>query len=409
MNAQKKKIAIFVDSRKESGGEYQHLLYTIKNIKKNNKENLKFAIICTSKKLNLNLENENLELHYFSMNAIERFICYQRNFGSLIRRLKKYFFPKNKFETFLKKLNIDLVYFTSPSQYSLYLEDTKFFITIPDVDHRVDLEFPEVVDRSEFHRKDEIYSKSLPRALAVITNAEILKKRISYFFGVSEKRIYIINLQPASSINNFQRVDTAKQKKIRENLRLPKSYLFYPAMYLPHKNHKTLIDALKILRLEFKIDLKMVFSGSDVGYLKNIKRYAFEQNLSNEITFLDFVEDDYLPYLYLDAFAVVFPVLIGPTFTPPWEGFKMEIPVIFSELSGIKDVYGDAVYYINPLEAESIANGIKKLFEENSLREQLIMNGKKKLKEVEDKDEYTQIFEIIKKYRKIKETWKFDS
>ena len=31
-----KKIAIFCDSRKESGGEYHHLIYTIKNIKKNN-------------------------------------------------------------------------------------------------------------------------------------------------------------------------------------------------------------------------------------------------------------------------------------------------------------------------------------------------------------------------------------
>ena len=34
--SKEKRVAIFVDSRKESGGEYQHLLYTIDNIKKNN-------------------------------------------------------------------------------------------------------------------------------------------------------------------------------------------------------------------------------------------------------------------------------------------------------------------------------------------------------------------------------------
>ena len=33
--SKEKRVAIFVDSRKESGGEYQHLLYTIDNIKKN--------------------------------------------------------------------------------------------------------------------------------------------------------------------------------------------------------------------------------------------------------------------------------------------------------------------------------------------------------------------------------------
>ena len=98
-----KKVGIFIDSRKKSGGAYQELLYTIKNIKKNNKDNFKFVIICTSKNLDLKLENENLELHYFSMNAFQRYICYLRNFGSLIRRLKKYYFFKNKFENFLKK------------------------------------------------------------------------------------------------------------------------------------------------------------------------------------------------------------------------------------------------------------------------------------------------------------------
>ena len=410
MTIQSKKVAIFCDSRKESGGEYQHLLYTIENIKKHNKENLKFLIICTSKKLNLSLEDENLEMHYFSMNAIDRYVCYLRNFGPLIRRLKKYFFIKNKFESFLKKINVDLVYFTSPSQYSLYLEDTRFFLTVPDVDHRIDGEFPEVANRSEYQRKDEIFQKSLPRAIAVITNAEIIKKRLNYIYGVQKDRIYIINFRPARSVNNFKNIDLSKRKKIRKNLNLPSNYLFYPAMYLPHKNHKNLIDALKILRVELNKDIKIVFSGSDIGYLNNLKKYSSSLRLDDCITFLNFVDDDYLPYLYLDAVAVIFPVLIGPTFTPPWEGFKMQIPVIFSELEGVKDVYGDAVYYIKqPLEANNIANGIKKVIKDKELRKKLIENGNAKLKEVEEKNEYKKIFEIINKYRKIQKTWKFNN
>ena len=124
---QNKTIGIFVDSRKRSGGAYQELLYNIKNIKKYNKENFKFSIICASKKLDLKLESENIEIHYLSMNAIERYICYLRNFGSFVRRIKKYLFFQNKFEKFLKKINIDLVYFTGPSQYSLYLETLRIF------------------------------------------------------------------------------------------------------------------------------------------------------------------------------------------------------------------------------------------------------------------------------------------
>ena len=409
MDKRIKKIAIFVDSRKESGGAYQELLYSIKNIKKYNKNNLKFSIICTSKKLNLKLEDENLDTYYFSLNKFERYICYLRNYDSFFRRLKKYFFLQNKFENFLKKNNFDLVYFTQPSQYSLYLEDTKFFITVPDMNHREDIEFPEFVNSGEFHRKDEIFRKALPRALGVITNAEIVKKRISFFYGILENRIYIINHQPSSSISSFEKVDVTKQKEIRKKLNLPKNYIFYPAMYLPHKNHKRLIDSLKILRSSLKIDLSLVFSGSDSGYLNNLKKYAEKQNLNNFITFLNFVENDYLPYLYLDAFVLAITPIKGPTFIPPWEGFKMEVPVVFSKLEGVKEVYGDAVHYVDPLNPESIAKGIKEIYEKEELKQNLILNGKKRLNEIEKRNEYKEIFEIIESYRKIKETWEFDS
>ena len=50
MSIQDKKVAIFIDSRKKSGGAYQELLYTIRNIKKKkNKDKIKFVIIATSK------------------------------------------------------------------------------------------------------------------------------------------------------------------------------------------------------------------------------------------------------------------------------------------------------------------------------------------------------------------------
>mgnify|MGYP001445327341 CR=1 FL=1 len=409
MKLTRKKVAIFVDSRKESGGAYQEVLNFLRNIKKYNQDNIEFLIICTSRKLNLKLEDQNLELHYFSMNVLERWICYLRNFGPFVRRIKKYFFIKNKFENFLKRINVDLVFFAGPSQYSLYLEDTKFFITIPDVDHRENIEFPEIVDTAEFHRKDEIFQKALPKAIAVITNAQILKERISFFYGVLEKRIFIINFQPSSGVDNFKGINLAKQKKTRESLKLPKNYIFYPAVRHPHKNHRNLVDALKILRSKFKIDLQMVFCGGDTAYTGSLKEYINNQDLNDHILFLDFVENDILPYLYLDAFIMVMPSLIGPTNIPPWEAFKTGTPAIYSELEGIKDVLGDAVYYIDPLDPNSIAKGIKEIYENKELRNKLIISGKKRLNEIKARNEFKQFFEIIKRFRKIRSIWEFNN
>ena len=153
------KIAIFIDTKEDSGGAYEESLYLIENIERINKKALDIVIISTSKNLSQIFKKNNFESHYFSMNAFERYVGFLRNYGSFVRRFKKYFFFKNKLENFLKKKDIDLVYFTNPSPYSLYLEDTDFIITVPDVSHREEIEFPEWA-KSDFQRKEEILSKS---------------------------------------------------------------------------------------------------------------------------------------------------------------------------------------------------------------------------------------------------------
>lgn len=394
------KVGIFIDSKKKSGGAYQEFIYTLNNIKKDlsKYKNIDFLFICTSKKLGLHLEDYNVNFLYFSLNIFERFICFLRNFGPFVRRIKKYFFFKNKFEYFLKKNKVDLIYFVGPSQYSLYLEEIKFFINIPDVSHRENLEFPEIVDNGEFLRKEEILKNSLNRALAIITNAEIIKKRISFFYNVLEEKIFVINHMPSLAVQSFVSLDLNKQKIFREKFKLPQKYIFYPAMYLPHKNHITLINALKLLKEIYKINTSIVFCGNDIGYLDNLKNYALKSGLIDDIYFLDFVDDEYLPYLYLDASVLVMPTLIGPTNIPPWEAFAMQIPIIYSNLQGIESVFKDSVLYINPLNPNEIAESIFKVLTDEDLKKNLVLKGNKQLEEVKNNNEFNIFFQIINRY-----------
>ena len=46
---------------------------------------------------------------------------------------------------------------------------------------------------------------------------------------------------------------------------------------------------------------------------------------------------------------LIMPTLIGPTNIPPWEAFKMNVPVIYSDIQGISDVLGNSVHYVDPL------------------------------------------------------------
>jgi len=176
-------------------------------------------------------------------------------------------------------------------------------------------------------------------------------------------------------------------------------------MYLPHKNHKYVIDVIKILKLEYKINLNAVFCGSDKGYLKKIKNYVKEQQLTENIFFLDFVPNEYLPYLYLKSLALVMPTYSGPTNIPPWEAFKMEIPVLYSDIHNIKNVYKDAVYYIDPSDPNTMAKGINDIIENKNLKNKLVDNGKKLLSSINVNEDFRNFFGIINKRKKIKSTW----
>ena len=84
----KKNVAIFIDTETNSGGAYEESLYLIKNIKRLNKGKINVIIISTSKSLVKNFQQSEFKSHYFSMNAFERYICFLRNYGSFVRRIK---------------------------------------------------------------------------------------------------------------------------------------------------------------------------------------------------------------------------------------------------------------------------------------------------------------------------------
>ena len=69
----------------------------------------------------------------------------------------------------------------------MYLEDTDFIITVPDVCHRENLEVPEWT-KGEFIRREELLQNSLIRSIGVITNADSIRDSLINFYKVDPDR-----------------------------------------------------------------------------------------------------------------------------------------------------------------------------------------------------------------------------
>ena len=77
-------------------------------------------------------------------------------------KIFKAIFKYTKFEKIINH-NIDLVYFLSPSKFAQDLDETNFIITVWDLNHRYNNEFPEIRNTSFIEFLEKVYSKTLKK------------------------------------------------------------------------------------------------------------------------------------------------------------------------------------------------------------------------------------------------------
>ena len=241
---------------------------------------------------------------------------------------------------FWKKKKVDLVYFISQSYLTNYLHNINYIFTLFDLCHRDNPEFPEVKNNRIFEFREKQLQNNLARATAVLTES-IRKKNVIYRYRLDEERVHVFPIEPAPTIEFVKsRSDNNIENKyidIKKKYNLKYDYIFYPAQFWAHKNHIYILKTLNILQNEGSDLLGAIFSGSDQGNLSYIKDMTKQFNLENKVRFTGFVSNEEINYLYSQSIALVMPTYFGPTNIPPLEAFKLNVPVIYSDLPGLRD------------------------------------------------------------------------
>ena len=96
---------------------------------------------------------------------------------------------------------------------------------------------------------------------------------------------------------------------------------------------------------------------------------------SDRITCKGYVSGEEKSELYRNASLLVFPSLQEGFGLPPLEAMLNACPVVASSASSIPEVCGDAAYYVDPGDADSIAEGIYQVATNEMLRNDLIVRG----------------------------------
>ena len=400
MSYQKIKLGIIFDQDILSGGGFQQAVNACLVASKIDK-NISEIAYYTTKRIGVErLTRHGIKSKYININLFKKILLYFKTTyrHRILYKLINVFFNYNFFESFLKKEKIDLVYFISPSRFALDLSTLNYIFTVWDNCHRDYPEFPEVRNNNEFEEREFRLKKALKKATAIIAESEFGKKNLLKRYNLDNERINVIPLEPAPIINSGKKGKYEFKNNLKK-INLDYKFIFYPAQFWPHKNHKYIIDGLDIIIKNFNLSINAVFCGSDKGYKNSIRNYASLNNLEKNIIFTDFLSDQEVTSLYLNSIALVMPSYFGPTNMPPYEAFKLGTPVLYPEILAKQDDIYDAILPIKYEDPNTMALHINNLIKNKSVRETIIKRGFEKIAFLESIDRVKILNKIILNFR----------
>ncbi len=232
------------------------------------------------------------------------------------------------------------------------------------------------------------YQQAIPllarRSRHMITVSQFSRHELVKHSGFNSDKTSVI-YNAADHILNYEEPDEAFKEKIN---RL-KPYCLAVSSLGANKNFKGLSEA--IAKIDFP-GYHMLIAGGVIGALKH------SASASDAVTYLGYVSNAELKYLYSNASLFVFPSFYEGFGIPPLEAMMLGCPVAASNTSSLPEVLNDACAYFNPADTGSIAASIRSLISDNAKLAEFRAKGLEQVKKYSWKKSALQLFALIKQY-----------
>lgn len=212
----------------------------------------------------------------------------------------------------------------------------------------------------------------------IITVSKYSKKDIVDYFKISGEKIFIT--YEGTDLIKKDILDEEQEKRIINKYGIHRPFILYVGNAYPHKNLETLLQVVKKLKKQNKLDWKLVLIGKKDYFYKRLEQQAWAMDIDKEVLFIGFVPDRELPFFYKKALAYVFPSRYEGFGLPPLEAMSYHTPVISSNQACLPEILGDAALYFDYQDNYGIINQLEKVIKNPEIKSELIKKGEKQIK-----------------------------
>ena len=287
--------------------------------------------------------------------------------------LRKIYLRLQSGRHFMNRQPIDLLHV--PWQFSpLYKLKFPVIITMHDIQH---IHFPEFFSPRERITKEIYFMHTLHDADHIVVSYDHVRKDLPKYYHIQDEKISTC-MVPLKD-DWIKGIREMKWEILQQKYGIPTDYLLMPAATWEHKNHKTLLYALHLLKKKGR-NIPLICTGKQTEYMNILQNLIEESGLKDLVHFLGIVPDNDLYNLYKYARLVVIPTLYEAGSGPLIEAMRYQIPVICSDVTSLPDTIGDRRFIFNPKVPEDIADKIEQLYDNETLRQENKENSKSRMK-----------------------------
>jgi len=211
------------------------------------------------------------------------------------------------------------------------------------------------------------------QARLVLTVSEFSRQDLLSAFGLAPERVVVVPTAVRATSTLSARTEGAASLRARG---VGDRFFLYLGNLHPRKNVARLVDAYARARSRSAAVAahQLVIAGARGWHSEEVARAAAA--LPGLVVMVGRIDDAERDALLGRATALAYPSLFEGFGLPPLEAMAAGTPVLASTTTAMPEVLGDAALLVDPRDVEAIADGLRRLAEDQDLRDTLRERGR---------------------------------
>lgn len=201
---------------------------------------------------------------------------------------------------------------------------------------------------------------------------------ISRVYGIPTRKMRMLTLAAGEEYREFTPAEREERTAyIKKKYDITAPYILDVSRFDPHKNIERVVEAFFILKAAHENIMLVLLGGKHTpDYSERIMDRVRSSPYANSVRVIEYAAAEDMPALYNCAEMLVYPSLVEGFGLPVIEAMRSGVPVITSTISCLPEVSGNAALRVDPLNVPAIAEAIRKVLTDVSLRRELIAKGR---------------------------------